>query len=83
MSTDSHNDDSRSAFVTELTRLASQIVAQSGRREYFDAANWVELWLHRSHPTLGFKRPVDFIGTEEGRQLVLGLLARQQSASYA
>jgi uncharacterized protein (DUF2384 family) len=77
------SDDSRTALVAELTRLAAQIVAESGRREYFDAASWVELWLHRTHPALGFKRPVDLIGSDEGREAVLKLLAQQQSAAYA
>jgi uncharacterized protein (DUF2384 family) len=77
------DDDSRSALVAELTRLAAQMVAESGRGEYFDAASWVALWLHRTHAALSFKRPIDFIGTEEGRRLVLKLLAQQQSAAYA
>ena len=49
----------------------------------FDAALWLAGWLDAPCPALGGQRPSDYLDTNEGIQVVRGVLARMESGAYA
>jgi putative toxin-antitoxin system antitoxin component (TIGR02293 family) len=77
------DESERVLAITRLVGQADSIVRDSGVGEGFSAAEWVASWLQRSHPALGGKRPGELMDTADGRELVMDLLARQQSGAYA
>lgn len=66
-----------------LVELVEQIVLESGDGREVDAAAWLDAWLVHPHPALGGKSPNEFLGTEEGRHTVAGLLLRMQSGAFS
>lgn len=70
-------------WVAHLIGQVERIVSESGDPCGFDAASWVAGWLDQAHPALGNRRPADYFGTAEGRDLISSLVAQQQSSSYA
>lgn len=69
-----------------LSRLVGQVqtmVEQSGDPAGFDAAEWVGKWIARPNPALGGQRPVEFMDTAEGQDIVGGLLAKMSSGAAA
>lgn len=69
--------------LQELIRQVERIVTQSGSGQDFNAAQWVARWLEQPLPALGNAKPVDFINTAEGRELLASLLARIQSSALS
>lgn len=68
--------------VSVLVALVRRIVAESGDPEGFDADAWTTRWLSRPVPALGGKRPMEYMGTPEGRALLETLVMRMQSGAY-
>ena len=69
-----------------LRKLIGQVevmVAESGTAQGFDAPQWVGQWLEQPCPALGGEKPVSFMDTLEGQEIVSGVLARIQSGAYA
>ena len=67
-----------------FARLVGQVkvmVEQSGDPAGFDAGKWLGSWLERPLPALAGKCPADYLDTNEGQQLVSGLLMRMQSGA--
>lgn len=58
------------------------MVEESGSPQGFDSEAWVGEWIERSVPALGGK-PIDFLVTKEGIELVSRLLAQAQSGAFA
>jgi len=76
------DESERMIGITRLVGQAQSMVQESGGLEDFDAAKWVSAWLDRPLPTLGGKRPGEFMDTAIGRSLVADLLGQQQSSAY-
>jgi putative toxin-antitoxin system antitoxin component (TIGR02293 family) len=47
--------------------------------DVFGAVAAAERWLHSPSETLAGRRPIDIMGTEDGRRTVMGLLARMEA----
>jgi putative toxin-antitoxin system antitoxin component (TIGR02293 family) len=72
--------------VLGLAKLVGQVqvmVAESGDSRDFDAHRWFANWIDAPVPALGGHRPVEYLDTAEGRDMVSGLLAKMQSGAYA
>lgn len=69
--------------VIKLIGQVQAIVEQSGDATNFDAAQWFAQWLDKPLPALGGDRPVNYIDTSEGRELLSRLIAMAQSGAYA
>jgi uncharacterized protein (DUF2384 family) len=76
-------DVERRRAVKMLIAQVQTMVEESGNPNGFDAARWVREWLQKPLPALGGKRPVEYMSTQEGRELVGRLLAMAQSGAYA
>jgi len=68
--------------LEELIKQVELIVQQSGDSKNFDAEQWIKIWIQRSVPALGGKRPVDYMNTQEGMVLISNLLAMMKVSSY-
>lgn len=69
-----------------LIKLIGQVqvvVEQSGDPGNFDATQWFAQWLDKPLPALGGSRPVEYIDTSEGREMLSRLIAMAQSGAYA
>lgn len=67
----------------KLVGQIDAIVAESGEPEGFDSSEWMARWLQDPLPSLGGKKPIDFLDTMEGQSIVSSMLARMQSGAYA
>ncbi|WP_249180540.1 hypothetical protein [Burkholderia vietnamiensis] len=56
-------DDDWNRLVIVLQRM----VDESRELEEFDARKWLCTWLHEAVPLLGWKKPVVYFDTTEGR----------------
>ena len=75
-----------SEIALGIARLIGQVetmVAESSDTTDFDSAKWLGRWLERPNPALGGARPVDYLDTADGRQMVSELLARMVSGAYS
>jgi len=70
--------------MIRLFGIAQDIVANSTAEEAkdFDAAKWLGVWLERSQPALGGRKPADLIDTPTGLEMVARLLGSIESGSY-
>ena len=59
------------------------MVEGAGGAAGFDAQGWLAQWLTVAVPALGNARPIDLMGTVEGRSLVSQTLAQMGSGAYA
>jgi len=66
-----------------LIAAAEQIVRESGNPTSFDGAAWLDQWLIQPVPALGWKCPVDYLGTDEGCELFIQLLRQSKDGVYA
>ncbi|WP_244103033.1 MbcA/ParS/Xre antitoxin family protein [Burkholderia gladioli] len=58
------------------------MVEVSGNPGGFDVQSWLLDWLHSPVPALGGQRPVDYLHTPEGIDLISRLLASAQTGAY-
>ncbi|WP_239483314.1 MbcA/ParS/Xre antitoxin family protein [Burkholderia sp. MS455] len=58
------------------------MVDESGSSDNFDARSWLLDWLLSPVPALAGKRPVDYLHTPEGIDLISRLLASAQTGTY-
>lgn len=68
--------------IIKLVAQVQAMVEESGSPQGFDSEAWVSEWIERPIPALG-GRPIDFLGTKEGFELVSRLLAQAQSGAFA
>ena len=66
-----------------LVRQVEAMVEDGGRAPGFDARGWLVRWMTTPVPALGNVRPVDLMGTVEGRSLVTQTLTQIRSGAYA
>lgn len=72
--------------MVRLIGLTQSIISDFGDPELakdFDAAKWLGEWLERPQPSLGMKKPADFLDTATGIQLVEDLLKRIAVGAFA
>lgn len=65
-------------LVAELRRAASL----EPWADTFDFEGWIDDWIDRPLAALGGKRPRDYLGTADGRELVSQLLESYSSGAY-
>ena len=78
--------DVKGRAVQDLVQLTNELVAEYGdpeRSAEFDAAQWLSVWLERPQPSLSMRRPIDLLGTIEGRSAVETLLRRIAADAFA
>jgi putative toxin-antitoxin system antitoxin component (TIGR02293 family) len=70
--------------MVELLVAAEKIVSNSTAEEArgFDTAAWLGRWIERPQAALGGRRPMEFLDTPGGAQLVMRLLTSIESGSY-
>lgn len=69
--------------VDSLAAVVQRIVDESGDPAGFSAHAWTLQWIKERVPALGGARPIDYMGTAEGRALVETLVLRMQSGAYS
>jgi putative toxin-antitoxin system antitoxin component (TIGR02293 family) len=72
--------------VIGFARLVGQIEAmleEAGGPPDFDARAWLARWLTEPLPALGNAKPIDFMNTMEGQNLVSQKLTQIASGAYA
>lgn len=72
--------------VIGFARLVGQIEAmleEAGGPSSFDARAWLARWLTEPLPALGNAKPIDFMNTMEGQNLVSQKLTQIASGAYA
>ncbi len=76
-------EEARRAGTARLIVQVQTMIKESGNPEHFDAAKWVDRWLHRPLPALGGQKPLELMGTPDGRALVHDIVSRMQSGAYS
>lgn len=72
--------------VVGFARLVGQVEAmieEAGDPSGFDTRAWLARWLTEPLPALGNAKPIDFMNTMEGQNLVSQTLAQVTSGAYA
>lgn len=72
--------------VVGFARLVGQVQAmleEAGGPSDFDARAWLARWLTEPLPALGNAKPIEFMNTMEGQNLVSQKLAQVASGAYA
>lgn len=69
-------------FKQQLVPQIQAMVIVSGNPRGFDASAWLAHWLERPLPALAGKRPVEFLGTLEGRNQVAHVISCIQSGVF-
>ncbi|WP_175017238.1 antitoxin Xre/MbcA/ParS toxin-binding domain-containing protein [Burkholderia aenigmatica] len=65
-----------------LVNLVQKMVNESGDPEGFDTRKWLCTWLHEEVPSLGWKKPVTYLDTTDGEELVSKTLLSMQTGAY-
>ncbi|MDR2332039.1 MAG: DUF2384 domain-containing protein [Burkholderiaceae bacterium] len=72
--------------MIRLIGLTEQIVADHGDPDQaagFDAARWLGEWIERPQPSLGMKKPSEYLDTATGLEMVETLLKRIAVGAFA
>jgi hypothetical protein len=72
----------REQQIDLLRSEVERIVAESGTGEPFDAAAWLEGWLGRPVPALGWRKPAELLAEPGGFDHVIGVIRCMQSGAY-
>jgi hypothetical protein len=70
------------AVETRLIKQVELLLRESGNTEPFDAAAWVERWLHRPNHALGGAAPELYLHTPQGEALLSNLIGAMAAGSY-
>ncbi|MBA4264311.1 MAG: hypothetical protein C0453_04455 [Comamonadaceae bacterium] len=68
--------------IETLAATVQRMVEESGRPEHFNARVWLDDWLTRKVPALGFRRPADVLMEPGGLKRIQQILAGMQSGAY-
>lgn len=72
--------------IVRLIGLTQKIVAEYGDPELlasFDAAEWLGTWIERPQPSLGMKKPSEYLDSATGIEMVETLLKRIAMEAFA
>lgn len=78
------SDDALHA-IARLHAQVERLVRESGDPEGardFNVAAWLAQWLEAPAPALGGRRPLDYLDSADGVELVSRLLESQRGSSY-
>jgi hypothetical protein len=70
------------AVESRLIHQVELLLRESGNTEPFDAAAWVERWLHRPNHALGGAAPELYLRTPGGEALLSNLIGAMAAGSY-
>ncbi|HDR9057792.1 TPA: DUF2384 domain-containing protein [Burkholderia vietnamiensis] len=70
------------AVIEMLVTQVQSMIEEAGNQDGFDARSWLFDWLHSPVPALGDQRPVDYLHTPEGIDLISRMLASAQTGAY-
>ena len=70
------------AVESRLIKQVELLLRESGNTEPFDAAAWLERWLHRPNYALGGATPELYLRTPGGEALLFSLIGAMASGSY-
>jgi putative toxin-antitoxin system antitoxin component (TIGR02293 family) len=79
----STNDSEKVVGLAKLVGQVEVMVRESGNPDGFDAGKWLNTWLNKPIAALNGKKPVEFMDTAEGQNLISNLLAQIQHGVYA
>jgi hypothetical protein len=65
-----------------LIEQVGSLVRESGNKEPFDAAAWVDSWLRRPNHALGGAAPELYMNTPEGAALLSRLIGAMAAGTY-
>ena len=68
--------------VEDLAAAVQSMFEESGRPETFNVRDWIDDWLIREVPALGFRRPADVLMEPGGLKRIQQILAGMQSGAY-
>ncbi len=70
--------------MARVLAVAKSIVANSTAKEAkdFDVGKWLGAWITRPQPSLGGKKPAEFLDTPTGADIVCRLLGAIESGAY-
>ena len=71
-----------SAVESRLIKQVELLLRESGNTEPFDAAAWLERWLHRPNHALGGAAPEFYLRTPGGEALLSNLIGAMAAGSY-
>ena len=71
-----------SAGRGRLIKQVELLLIESGNSEPFDAAAWVDRWLHRPNHALGGAAPELYLNTPAGEALLSRLIGAMAAGSY-
>jgi hypothetical protein len=74
--------ETMSAVETRLIHQVELLLRESGNTEPFDAAAWLERWLHRPNHALGGAAPEFYLRTPGGEALLSNLIGAMAAGSY-
>ena len=69
------------AVETRLIKQVELLLRESGNTEPFDAAAWLERWLHRPNYALGGAVPELYLHTPQGEALLSNLIGAMAAGS--
>ena len=69
------------AVETRLIKQVELLLRESGNTEPFDAAAWLERWLHRPNHALGGAAPELYLHTPQGEALLSNLIGAMAAGS--
>jgi len=70
------------AVESRLIKQVELLLRESGNTEPFDAAAWLERWLHRPNYALGGATPELYLRTPGGEALLSNLIGAMAAGSY-
>jgi hypothetical protein len=70
------------AVESRLIKQVELLLRESGNTEPFDAAAWLERWLHRPNYALGGATPELYLHTPQGEALLSNLIGAMAAGSY-
>ncbi|KQX96861.1 hypothetical protein ASD28_17370 [Massilia sp. Root133] len=85
MNESSERMENDSAGISKLINQVKVMLAESGdpvAAAGFDVDKWLTNWLNQPMPSLGGRRPMEYMDTIEGQGQVSRLLARMQSGAF-
>lgn len=68
--------------VEKLINLVESMINPDYCADFY-ASSWVEQWIEQPLPALNNMKPVEYMDTIEGQELVINLLMKMQSGAYA
>ena len=74
--------ETMSAVEARLIHQVELLLRESGNTEPFDAAAWLERWLHRPNHALGGAAPEFYLRTPGGEALLSNLIGAMAAGSY-